>query len=227
MLVADDHELACLGLKSILCRERGFEIVGTAYDGQAAIRMHRELSPDITILDIRMPKMDGIQSCRSIKEGCPAAKLLMIDDENGDSVFAALEAGASGYLIKNFSAEELIHSVWAIHEGQFVFDPLVARKLIRRFVRGASGERTRIQLTTSLTKRELEILGFVGCALNNRAIADHLFLSEGTVKTHVSSILRKLAKRDRTELALFAFKQGLASRVISVAYGDPSSLSKV
>lgn len=210
VLVADNHELVCEGLKAILETREGVNVVGLAHDGQQAVRLSEELSPDVIIMDVRMPRMDGVAACKEIKKLAPKARVLMMSVYDDDrDVFAAIEAGASGFLIKDFSSHDLFGALNTIQRGQSFFHPIIAKKLADRFRHLSNRQKDKISLFANLTRRELEVLELLGRGLSNREISKELFVSECTIKSHISNILRKLEKHDRTQLALYALEKGL------------------
>lgn len=216
VLVADNHELARQGMRAMLEAEKTLEVVGEAKDGMQAVSMAKELSPDIILMDVRMPRMDGVTACREIKKSMPERKVVMLsiyDDD--DDVFGAIDAGASGYLIKDFTSEELIHALDVVQQDQSFLHPIVTKKLSRKFRNISDKEKTKMRLFTNLTRRELEVLQMVCQGLSNGEIAKALFLSEGTIKSHVSNILHKVNKRDRTQLTLYAIENRMTEKSLS------------
>lgn len=210
VLIADNHALVCEGLKAMLNVEPNIEVVGTAIDGAQALRMAAELKPDVVLMDVRMPDKDGVDACREILEQVPSTKVIMLSTFDDDrDVFASIDAGASGYLIKDLSTDDLLNAIEHVHQGKSFFHPIIAQKIADKFRGISQHEKDRVRLFSILTKREIEILDLISHGASNADIAKELFLSEGTVKSHVSNILRKLDKRDRTQLALYAVKIGL------------------
>lgn len=210
VLVVDNHELVREGLQTILDCENNVEVVGTASDGYSAVRLSQELSPDVIIMDVRMQRMDGIEACRKIKKALPETNILMLSiyDDDGD-VFKAIEAGASGYMIKDFSSSDLLKALEAVGQGNSFFHPIIAKKIANKLCNISDREKEKFSLFANLSKREVQILELIGKGLSNKDIADFLFISHGTVRSHVSNILRKLSKRDRTQLALYAKSAGI------------------
>jgi DNA-binding NarL/FixJ family response regulator len=214
VLIADDHAFFRRGLEVVLQGEPGLELVGQASDGQEAVRVASEVVPDIVLMDIRMPKMTGIEAARAMKEVAPSAKIviLTISDEDED-LFEAIRAGAIGYLLKDIPLDELADSVRAVHGGQSLINPSMAGKLITEFAtlarRDAEEEPAKHAPVLKLTDREMEVLRLVARGLNNRDIAKELFISENTVKNHVRNILEKLQIHSRMEAVMIAVREKL------------------
>lgn len=213
VLVVDDQRLVREGIASLLDIQEGVAVVGTAVDGQEAVEKATELSPDIVLMDVRMPVMDGIAAARQIRRQHPECQVLMLttfDDE--EYVIRSLQAGASGYLLKDIPAEDLAQAIRLTHAGIYQLSPTVAGKLIGQL--GAKAEppappSADVAATHNLTERELEVLRLIATGATNREIADQLVVSEGTVKNHVSSILSRLGLRDRIQAALYAHQHDL------------------
>jgi DNA-binding NarL/FixJ family response regulator len=214
VLIADDHAFFRRGLEVVLQGEQGLELVGQASDGQEAVQIASEVVPDVVLMDIRMPKMTGIEAARAMKEVAPSAKIviLTISDED-DDLFEAIRAGASGYLLKDIPLDELADSVRAVHGGQSLINPSMAGKLLTEFAtlarRDAEEEPAKHVLAPKLTEREMEVLRLVARGLNNRDIAKELFISENTVKNHVRNILEKLQIHSRMEAVMIAVREKL------------------
>jgi DNA-binding NarL/FixJ family response regulator len=218
VLVCDDQDLVRAGYSTILSAQPDFEIVGAAADGVEAVRLAGQLAPDVVIMDIRMPLLDGIEATRRIAgpqtTGC--AKVLVVTTFNLDEyVFQALRAGASGFLLKDTPASEMIAGIRTVAAGNALLAPEVTRRLIGHFgerIRDDDGRAQRVGETLAdLTEREVEVLRLIAAGLSNAEIADTLFLSKETVKTYVSRILAKLGLRDRVQAVVLAYRIGLAT----------------
>jgi DNA-binding NarL/FixJ family response regulator len=213
VLVADDQELVRQGLETIVGAPEDLEVVGSAANGRGAVRLTRELSPDVVLMDIRMPEMDGLEATRLLlsrsETRCRVIMLTTFDaDEN---VFLALQAGASGFLLKDVPRRQLVEAIRAVHEGELMLASAVTRRLVEHHLADAPSPRARAMLDR-LSPRETEVLRLVAKGASNQEIAAALHLSESTVKTHVGSLLAKLAVRDRVQLVILAYEGGLVSR---------------
>ena len=211
VLVADDHALFRRGLEMVLESEPDIEVVGEANDGQEAVRQAIELMPDIVLMDVRMPGGGGIEACQAIKEAAPHLKILMltISDEE-DDLYEAIKAGASGYLLKEISIEEVADAIRSVQAGQSLISPSMASKLLNEFASMAKKEEEKVSAPRPrLTEREMEVLTLVAQGLNNRDIAKELFISENTVKNHVRNILEKLHLHSRMEAVVYAVREKL------------------
>lgn len=210
ILVVDDHKLVCEGLKSILAFEKNFKIVGDAQDGEAAINLAKKFQPDVVVMDVRMPEVDGVTACRRIKSIRPATKVIMLsvfDDE--EEIIASIEAGASGYILKDLSPEELVDVIHTVEGEQSFLHPTVTQKVFNKISQLAS-EHARVgKVAFGLTAREHEVLILIVSGLTNKEIAKRLCVSESTIKTHVSHILRKLGESNRKGAILRALKARL------------------
>ena len=215
VLVADDQRLMREGIASLLSIQDGIEVVGTATNGREAIEQALALRPDVILMDVRMPVMDGVaatqQLCRQLP-GCRVLMLTTFDDE--EYVIEALRAGASGYLLKDIPAQDLAKAILAVHRGIYQLDPTIAEKVVASLRPPAptpepAPSNPLIAGSGELTSRELEVLRQIAQGATNREIAAHLIISEGTVKNHISNILNRLGLRDRTQAAIYAKEHGL------------------
>ena len=171
--------------------------------------MTEELTPDVILMDVRLPGMDGVSACREIKSKGSSSKVLMLSTYDDDKdVFEAIDAGASGFIIKDTTSRDLVEAIKVVARGKSFFHPIVSQKIADKMRGFSSREKSRLRLMSSLTHREIEVLAFISRGASNADIAKELFISEGTVKSHVSNILRKLGKHDRTQLALYAVEKG-------------------
>jgi len=196
------------GTRKILEQEEDLEVVAEAGDGEEAVRLTRALKPDLAIIDITMPKLDGIEATKQIKEIYPATAILILTAYDDDQfIFSLLEAGAAGYLLKNVSSRELTDAVRAIYAGESVLHPSVTRKVINRFA-SISGKRNEKHTPEALSERELDILTMATRGLNNQDIAESLNISIRTVQGHLGRIFGKLNVSSRTEAVLYALKKG-------------------
>jgi DNA-binding NarL/FixJ family response regulator len=214
IVVADDHEVVRAGFAALLDSQPDFTVLGTAADGAAAVRACRELEPDVVLMDVRMPGMDGIEATRQLEAGAghvPRVLILTTFDLD-EYVFDALRAGASGFLLKDATAERLFEAVRVVAAGEALLAPAVTRRLISEFARTrppAGAAAAAPAALTALTPRETEVLRLVAEGLSNPEIAARLVVTEETVKTHVSRILGKLGLRDRTQAVVAAYESGL------------------
>jgi DNA-binding NarL/FixJ family response regulator len=208
VLVADDHALARGGLRVMLDVQDDLEVVGEAEDGAQAVEEALRLRPDVVVMDIRMPRLDGIEATRRLRKHAGAPSVLVLTTFDLDEyVYEALRAGAGGFMLKDAPPGQLAEAVRTVAAGDTLLAPAVTRRLVERFVKrpspGAGDE------LTELTERELEVLRHVGRGLSNAEIAGRLYLSEATVKTHLTRILSKLGLRDRVQAVVFAYETGL------------------
>jgi DNA-binding NarL/FixJ family response regulator len=222
VLVVDDQRLMRDGIASLLDIQDGVEVIGTAANGQEAVEQALTLEPDVVLMDVRMPVMDGVAAAEEVRRRLPSCQVLMLttfDDE--EYVIDALRAGATGYLLKDIPAHDLARAVQAAHKGIYQLDPAVASKLMASLAShttqsttamtalpGAAGQ-SRPASTTDLSSREVEVLRLIAQGASNREIAEQLVITEGTVKNHISSILSRLGLRDRTQAAIYAKEMGL------------------
>lgn len=211
ILLADDQCLVRAGFSMILGAQPDMEVVGEAVNGEEAFRAWRRLRPDLVLMDVRMPELDGLEATRRILSGGgDGAKVVILTTFDIDEyVYAALRAGASGFLLKDVSPEQLVASVRMVAGGDALIAPSITRRLVERFARPALGPPTKGGDLSSLTSRELEVLRLIARGLSNAEIAERLVLSEATVKTHVARILPKLGLRDRVQAVVLAYESGL------------------
>jgi len=213
VLVVDDQRLMRDGIASLLDDQEGVEVVGTAGNGQEAIERALELQPDVVLMDVRMPVMDGVIATEQVRRRLPGCQVLMLTTFNDDEyVVAALRAGAAGYLLKDIPAPDLARAVQAAHNGIYLLDPAVASKVVASLGGRPSAPEDPVQDQASLsglTSREVEVLCLIAQGASNREIADRLVITEGTVKNHISNILSRLGLRDRTQAAIYARENGL------------------
>jgi two-component system NarL family response regulator len=209
VVLVDDQELFRRGLTMLLGVEDDIEVVGEAGDGVSAVELVAATAPDVVLLDVRMPKRSGLQACIRIKELVPSTKIVMltVSDEEGD-LYEAVKNGASGYLLKDSSIDEVAQAIRVVAEGQSLISPSMAAKLIDEFKEMSRSERDQVP-TPRLTERELEVLRLVAKGLNNREAAKELYISENTVKNHVRNILEKLQLHSRMEAVMYAVKEKL------------------
>lgn len=212
IIIADDHTVVRKGTRQILEAEADFKVVGEAANGEEAVQLSTNFKPDVAIIDVSMPVLDGIEATRQIKALSPDTAVLILSAyDNDEFVFALLEAGAAGYLLKDVSGEEIVSAVRAIQRGESVLHPVIARKVMNRFFPGVNGASEKIDKKESekvLGERELEVLRLACHALSNQEMADQLNLSLHTIEAHMRHIFSKLHVSSRTEAVLYALKQG-------------------
>jgi DNA-binding NarL/FixJ family response regulator len=218
LILADDHHLLRRGFRSLLSNEPGLEVVGEASNGLEAIEICRRLKPDLVLMDVRMPEMDGITATRMIKQEQPSVSVLMVTmHENPDYLLEALDAGAAGYVLKDAPADRLISAVHRTLNGESPLNQELATRLLRRLAEEkqqkpySSPSTHRGPLGEALTPRETEVLSLLTTGQTNQQIAQTLTISKGTAKVHVERIIRKLGVSDRTQAAVRAIEQGLTS----------------
>jgi DNA-binding NarL/FixJ family response regulator len=209
VVIADDQALVRAGFRLILEEVGGFQVVGEAADGDQAIAAVRRHRPDLVLMDVRMPNLDGIEATRRILSGGASCRVVILTTFDLDEhVFAALRAGASGFLLKDASPEQLVASLRILAGGEALLAPSITRRLIERFAAPDMGPAAS-QVLSTLTEREREVLVLVGRGLSNDELADELHVSESTIKTHVGRVLAKLGLRDRVQAVVFAYENGL------------------
>ncbi|WP_181797110.1 response regulator transcription factor [Streptomyces sp. WELS2] len=211
VLIADDQQMVRQGFTVLLDAQSDIEVIGQAVDGRDAIARTAELSPDVVLMDIRMPELGGIEATRRITEDHPAVRVLVLTTFDLDEyVYDALRAGASGFLLKDASADQLAEAVRVVAAGDALLAPGITRRLIAEFSRLDGGGRAPLRRRVGeLTERETEVLALIAQGLSNAEIAERLVVAEQTVKTHVGRILVKLGLRDRTQAAVFAYESGV------------------
>ena len=209
VLIADDQALIRGGFRMILDAQDDIEVVGEAIDGRDALEQFRRLSPDVVVMDVRMPAMDGIEATRRLAASDSAARVLILTTFDLDEyVFEALRAGASGFLLKDRPPEELVAAVRVVASGEALLAPSVTRRLIEEFASRPTTTPSSHRLD-ELTQREREVMVLIAQGLSNSEIAGHLFVAETTVKTHVGRVLQKLGLRDRAQAVVAAYESGL------------------
>jgi two-component system, NarL family, response regulator LiaR len=208
VLIVDDHQVVRQGLRTFLELQEDILVVGEAADGVTAVELVRQLNPDVVLMDLVMPLLDGIAATRQVKAFAAGVKVIALTSFTEDEkVFPAIQAGAASYLLKDVSPDDLVEAIRAAHRGEARLHPDILRKLMEQVASQSAPQRE--SQVESLTERELDVVRLVAQGRNNQEIAEELVISEKTVKTHVSNILGKLHLEDRTQLAIYAFKKGL------------------
>jgi len=204
VMLIDDHRVVRQGLRDFLELQSDIEVIGEASSGEEGVQMARDLLPDVVLMDLVMPGIDGVETTRRVRNASPSTKVIVLTSFTDDAkVFPAIKAGAISYLLKDISPEELAHAIRAAQRNEAVLHPEVAAKLMQEFATPRSADAPVEQLTS----RELEVLRLIAKGMSNKEIADTLIVSEKTIKTHVSNILSKLHLADRTQAAIYALKQ--------------------
>ncbi len=218
LLIADDQALIRQSLQIVLNNRPDLEVIDVASDGQEVLRSVRRQRPDVILMDIRMPKLDGVQCTKQIKENYPEVKIIILTTFDDDEyIFNALKYGASGYLLKGVSMEELENAIKTVYSGRAMINPDVATKVLKLFSRMAQADYTipvGDRAMEELTKMEWKIIALVGTGATNKEIAETVKLSDGTVRNYLSSILNKLDLRDRTQLAIWAVQTKASSHLL-------------
>ncbi len=210
VVIADDQGMVRAGLRSLIQGEPDIRVVAEASDGETALEVVRHHRPDVVLMDIRMPKLDGLAATRRlVEEGSQARVLVLTTFDLDEYVFEALRAGASGLLLKDATAEELVAAIRTLAAGEALLDPSVTRRVIDAFAKAPTSNRKRHSQLSRLTKREVEVLLLLGRGLSNPEIARELVVSEATAKTHVSNVLTKLGLRDRVQAVILGYESGL------------------
>ena len=210
VLLADDQALVRGGFQMILSAQPEIEVVGEAESGRQAIDLANRLAPDVILMDVRMPNVDGLEATRRLVELGTTARIVILTTFDLDEyVYAALRAGASGFLLKDVRPQQLVEAIEVVAAGDALLAPSVTQRLLARFAETLTRPEERAAELSLLTERELEVLKLVAAGLSNAELAERLFLSETTVKTHVSSVLRKLSLRDRVQAVVLAYEAGL------------------
>lgn len=212
VLLVDDHAIVRDGIRSLLATEADVRVVGEAANGRDGIALAEQLRPDVILMDLVMPEMDGIEAISRIMSGQPKMRILVLTSFDAEGkVFPAIKAGAMGYLLKDSDSEELVRAIHQVHRGESSLDPRIARMVLREMREESRLEREPDSAGEPLTEREVEVLRLVAQGLGNEDIAQRLVIAERTVRTHVSNILGKLHLANRTQATLYALREGLAS----------------
>jgi DNA-binding NarL/FixJ family response regulator len=211
VILADDQPLVRAGLRMLIDQTAGIDVAGEAGTGAEAVQLVRDANPDVVVMDIRMPGIDGIEATRMITSGDTRARVLMLTTfDDDDYVYGALHAGASGFLVKDMALEDILTAIRVVAAGDAIIAPGITRRLIAQFTHQPRPGRSPKELT-GITDREREVLRLVGLGMSNAEIATALYITAGTAKTHVARLLAKLDARDRVQLVITAYETGLVS----------------
>ena len=229
VLVADDQELVRAGFRMILEAQPDIEVVAEAADGDAAVRLARRFRPDVVLMDVRMPGLDGLEATRRLLEpdgreaaGSPPRVVILTTFDLDEYVYAALQSGASGFLLKDVSPEHLVGAVRTVAVGDALLAPSITRRLVERYARPGNGIEVAPAALATLTPRETEVFRLVARGMSNAEIAEQLIVSEATVKSHVAGVLAKLGLRNRAQAVVFAYESGLVqARGVTPAGAPP------
>lgn len=219
VLIVEDQEIIRQSLEIMLHNKAGIQIIGTAENGKQVTKLIKKLLPDVILMDIRMPEMDGVQCIEIIKDAFPEIKIIVLTTFDDDEyVFNALKNGASGYLLKGISVKELVEAIKIVYGGGALINPNIAVKVFKFFSQMANADyivNVAKGAVTDLSKNELRIIQFIGMGMSNKEITEKLKFSEGTIRNYISSILSKLNLRDRTQIAIYAVQSGLTMKEVS------------
>jgi RNA polymerase sigma factor (sigma-70 family) len=209
VLLADDHAVVRQGTRELLEREKGIDVVAEASDGKEAVQLTIKERPDVVVMDFAMPKLNGIEATRQIKAVAPGIAILVLTAYDSDQyIFAFLEAGAAGYLLKDVQVDELVEAIRAVHGGESMLHPAIARKVINRFAQPEKEAKTVHIALDQLTEREVEVLKLAAKGMSNREIAEELIISDRTVQSHLTNIFNKMGVGSRTEAVVHALRRG-------------------
>ena len=224
VLIVDDDDLMRTGLRGILSSDDRIEVVGEERDGRDAVYRTRMVQPDLVLMDVRMPDLDGISATRELLAAFPEVRVVILTTfEQDDYIFGALSAGASGFLLKRTAPEELLAAVHTVAAGDSLLSPSVTSRVIERMARQPGPDTSGDARLSELTAREREVLELIAAGLSNGEIAAELVIEESTVKTHVKRVLSKLDARDRVQAVIFAYESGIVDRVAFQRGADPPS----
>lgn len=219
VLIVEDQEIIRQSLEIMLHNKAGIEIVGTAENGKEVLKLVKKLLPDVILMDIRMPEMDGVQCIEIVKEAFPRTKIIVLTTFDDDEyVFNALKNGASGYLLKGISVKELVEAIKIVYSGGALINPNIAVKVFKFFSQMAHADyivSVAKDAIKDLSKNEMKIIQFIGMGMSNKEITEKLKFSEGTIRNYISSILSKLSLRDRTQIAIYAVQSGLTIKEVN------------